>query len=85
MVFGGKQHENGNYNYSTEVIAYKPPVTAADGAGRWTSYHTRELTPLRTIEHSAVWTGYSMLVWGGQIFDRGFTSTGSEFFPGAGP
>lgn len=84
LVFGGKK-----FNLSTRtveladsVIAFLPAAPGAVSPGRWITYHTDEMVPLKTCEHSAVWTGDAILVWGGQIFDRGFTNTGSKFFPG---
>ncbi|MCX6123993.1 MAG: hypothetical protein NTV34_04485, partial [Proteobacteria bacterium] len=86
MIFGGKTYNTStrNYELASSVVAYIPPFNAGQNLGRWIAYKTdeMEMTRLKTIEHSAVWTGRSMIVWGGQIFDRGFTGTGSQFFPG---
>lgn len=81
LVFGGKIYNKSTrtYELADNVIAYVP---SANGSGRWQAFKTDEMVPLKTIEHTAVWTGDSLLVWGGQVFDRGFTNTGSQFFPG---
>ncbi len=44
-------------------------------------YDTSEIAPLKTIEHSAVWTWGINGRLGRSDFDRGFTATGSQFFP----
>lgn len=84
MIFGGKIFNDGtrSYELATGVEAYVPSPLP-DRRGTWVRYETQELTPLKAIEHSAVWTGNSLIVWGGQIFDRGFTFSGSRFFPGS--
>jgi N-acetylneuraminic acid mutarotase len=83
MVFGGKHYNNAtrNYELSASVMAFVPSAIPSN-RGRWMVFQTDELTPLLTTEHTAVWTGDSLLVWGGQIFDRGFTNIGSRFYPG---
>lgn len=83
MVFGGKVYNDGtrSYELAADVDAYVPSPLP-NRRGTWTRYKTQELTPLKAIEHSAIWTGESLIVWGGQIFDRGFTASGSRFFPG---
>jgi hypothetical protein len=85
MIFGGKHYNTatGTTELSSSVMAYSPSAIPAN-RGKWHIYQTEELTPLLTIEHTAFWTGHSLLVWGGQIFDRGFTNVGSQFFPGLG-
>jgi N-acetylneuraminic acid mutarotase len=83
LIFGGKQFNGAtrSYELSTTVNAFVPSADPLQ-RGRWITYQTEELTPLLTFEHTAIWTGDSLLVWGGQIFDRGFTNSGSRFFPG---
>ena len=87
LVFGGKvfNHSTRQFALAEDVIAYVPRASHTSSRDKWIRYETEEVTPLKTFEHSAVWTGYSMLIWGGQIYDRGFTSGGSQFFPGRSP
>jgi hypothetical protein len=87
MIFGGKLYNTStrNYELASSVVALIPGTPGTSSPGQWITYQTNEMVPLRTIEHSAIWTGNSLLVWGGQIFDRGFTNTGSQFFPGLNP
>ena len=84
MIFGGKTFNSSTHTFelASTVVAYVPAPDRSRSSGRWITYKTDEMVPLKAIEHSAVWTGSSMIVWGGQIFDRGFTNTGSQFFPG---
>jgi len=86
MIFGGKHYNSAtrSYELSASVMAFAPSVIPTN-RGRWHMFQTAELTPLLTIEHTAIWTGSSLVVWGGQIFDRGFTNVGSQFFPGTAP
>jgi hypothetical protein len=82
LVFGGKYSPQigGGYQFADSILVFYPEKNG--GSGKWRKYQTEELIPLKGIENSAVWTGYSLLVWGGQIFNRGFTNFGSQFFPG---
>lgn len=83
LIFGGKHYNfaTRTYELSENVMMFSPSVVPGD-RGRWKTFETDEHTPLRAIEHAAHWTGDSLLVWGGQIFDVGFTNIGSRFFPG---
>jgi hypothetical protein len=84
LIFGGKIYNQSarSYELASSVVSFTPGAPGSNETGRWSTLKTEEMVPLKAIEHSAVWTGFSLLVWGGQIFDRGFTNTGSQFFPG---
>jgi hypothetical protein len=83
LIFGGKYYSSARtYELATSVLGYTPGAQGTIGTGIWREYMTDEIIPLKSIESTAVWTGSSMMVWGGQVFDRGFTNYGSEFFTG---
>ena len=72
IVLGGKSRYLGSY-YS-DVIAFDPQN------GIWRSISSKSSPSIRW-HHSAVWTGTSMLVWGGGVgYDRTY-GDGSQFFP----
>ena len=83
LIFGGKFYgPSRTYELASSVLGYIPGAPGSTSPGIWKEYKTDEMIPLKSIESSAVWTGSSMLIWGGQVFDRGFTNYGSEFFTG---
>jgi hypothetical protein len=83
LIFGGKIYgASRTYELASSVLGYVPGALGSTSPGVWKEFNTDEMIPLKAIESSAVWTGSSMLIWGGQVFDRGFTNYGSEFFTG---
>ncbi len=83
LIFGGKFYSSARTNeLASSVLGYVPGAPGSLSTGVWKEYKTDDMIPLKSIESSAIWTGNSMLIWGGQVFDRGFTNYGSEFFTG---
>jgi hypothetical protein len=80
FIFGGKQSFDPHDGLASEILTYKP---ALDGSGEWTTrFETYEKSPLKVMHHSLAWTGYGLIVWGGQTGNFGFTNAGSIFYPG---
>lgn len=59
--------------------------TPAPTTGSWTSTDTGTNLPDARKEHSAVWTGTQMIIWGGFNATNDELNTGSKYTPGAGP
>ena len=56
------------------------PIVADSGSWQAT---TQTGAPLGRGEHTAVWTGTSMIVWGGVALGVGATNTGARYVPGS--
>ena len=81
LIFGGIKSEfSGVTAHEEKVMAYIPAGAQTPKTGTWQQVTTDELVPLKTIHHSAFWTGDSMIVWGGQTADQVFTNLGSRLF-----
>lgn len=82
IIFGGETQDEGSTvrRYVTDIAGYTPPQSAND-AGRWRTFPV-DYVPLRVKNHSAIWSGTSMIVWGGQSGMTAFENIGSAFFPG---
>lgn len=76
LIFGGEISID---DYAVDIGAYSLP--AGDGGGSWRDVQG-EYFPLKVKNHSAVWTGKAMIVWGGQTGDRAFENVGAAFYPG---
>ena len=77
IVFGG---ETGNNTYAEDIGVFSFP-NGANGPGKWESL-SADMIPLKVINHTAVWTPYGMMVWGGQTDRRAFANIGAMFRPG---
>ena len=47
----------------------------------WTTMSTAEGCPVARDEHTAVWTGKEMIIWGGREDDNSLTNSGGFYFP----
>src|SRR5947208_15328436 len=74
IIWGG-----GNSSYVNTGSRYNPSTN------RWTATSTTNAPDAR-VEHTAVWTGSEMIVWGGRIrIPIGVTNTGGRSDPGPAP
>jgi len=80
IVWGGA----GTFDFGAELEnsggAYDPDQET------WTPTPTGENCPPPRSDHTAVWTGSEMIVWGGTVADEffGLTQTGGRFDPASG-
>lgn len=79
IVFGGQKAVN---TYATQIGRYVLPSDVSV-PGSWVSIN-QDAFPLKAIGHTSIWTGQSMLVWGGQTDLTVFRNIGAKFFPGEG-
>jgi hypothetical protein len=75
IVWGGCTNVSCFFN-DTSGGRYNP---AADSWEATALFHA----PEQRLRHSAVWTGSSMIIWGGLADQGGFTHTGSIYYPTA--
>ena len=69
IIWGG--FDVNTYNRTNTGSMYNPTTDA------WTVINTTD-APTARIEHTAVWTGTEMIIWGGSI--PGFTNTGGRYY-----
>lgn len=77
VVFGG---ETAPGVYAEKVGSFTPPASPA-ASGVWSDV-LGEYYPIKVKNHTALWTGEAMVIWGGQSARREFRNVGAMFFPG---
>jgi len=66
-----------NANYTLPVISDQPSACIDDS---WTATSTTN-APKARFDHTAVWTGSEMIVWGGAVGSANFVNTGGRYTP----
>jgi N-acetylneuraminic acid mutarotase len=78
MVWGGNSSADSRYGRLLNDGGQYDPLTK-----RWTSVPAKPTTPTGRYDHTAVWTGTEMIVWGGHDA-VGVLDTGARFLPSYG-
>jgi len=73
LVWGG---DSGSFPYYADGALYDPTTDA------WHPMDTVHLAPVARTGAASVWTGSSLLMWGGKYLRNVLTYTGGEFRPG---
>jgi len=73
MIVWGGLYYDGSYHYLNTGGRYNPSTDS------WTATSTTS-APAGRYEHTAVWTGSQMIVWGG--FNGSYLNTGGRYNPG---
>jgi N-acetylneuraminic acid mutarotase len=63
------------------VSGHGAPINIAKGGGIDDTWRTDPNLPSARREHSAVWTGSEMIVWGGYTYDDGVLRSGARYSP----
>ncbi|PYK25917.1 MAG: hypothetical protein DME52_07460 [Verrucomicrobia bacterium] len=72
LVWGGA--DNQSYPYSDDGGRYDPATDS------WAPISSGN-TPAARLEHTAVWTGTEMIVWGGRVRYTSYSNTGGRYIP----
>jgi len=78
IVWGGSANGDPNYGQPLNTGGLYDPLTK-----RWTSLPISQGTPTARFDHTAIWTGTEVIVWGGRD-RRGVFDTGARFLPSLG-
>ena len=72
LVWGGA--DNQSYPYSDDGGRYDPATDS------WAPISSGN-TPAARLEHTAIWTGTEMIVWGGRVRYTSYSNTGGRYIP----
>jgi hypothetical protein len=75
IIWGGSKYEDGYANYLNTGGRYNPLTDS------WIPTSTNVNALSARSEHTAVWTGTEMIIWGGWDINVGYCSTGARFNP----
>jgi len=78
IVWGGSSSGDANYGQPLNTGSRYDPL-----AKRWSALPASLGTPAARFDHTAVWTGTEMIVWGGRD-SRGVLDSGARFLPSYG-
>jgi len=76
IVWGGETYGN--------VVVYNSGARYDPLSDMWDPTNVGPLTPLTRFDHSAVWTGSQMIVWGGTINEFSFTTSSGGLYDPVG-
>jgi hypothetical protein len=77
IIWGGYNYDNGNNIYYNNGAKYNPESDS------WVSISDGSQCPVGRCNHTAVWTGVEMIIWGGNNYNNGeiYLNSGGRYNP----